>query len=132
MAIQSPLVEGDRRPMAKRGQDSESDWVDAAFNRVLAAEARAREEVEACRAEAARLLAAAEDRSRRITGRADRRVRRAHRIADAGVERALAELRAVGVEREPDGLSEQTLSRLDRVIDALVTEILAPGSGSEP
>ena len=118
--------------MAKRGQDSESDRVDAAFNRVLAAEARAREEVEACRAEAARLLAAAEDRSRRITGRAERRVRRAHRIADAGVERALAELRAVGVEHAPEGLSEQTLSRLDRVIDALVTEILAPGSGSEP
>lgn len=118
--------------MTKRRQDGESDRVDAAFNRILAAEARAREEVEACRAEAARLLASAEDRSRRITSRADRRVRRAHRIADAGVERALAELRTVGVEDEPEGLSEHTLSRLDRVIAALVTEILAAGSEGEP
>lgn len=112
--------------MAKQTHDGESDRADGAFNRVLAAEARAREQVEECRRQAAATLAAAEEQARQITSRADRRVRRAHRIADASVELALTELLAPGVEAEPGELGGDALARLDRAIDALVAEILPP------
>lgn len=112
--------------MAKQTHDGDSDRADGAFNRVLAAEARAREQVEACRQQAAAIIADAEERARLITSRADRRVRRAHRIADAGLERALTELLAPGVEAEPGELGVDALARLDRAIDALVAEILSP------
>jgi vacuolar-type H+-ATPase subunit H len=118
--------------MGKHTKDGESDRVDAAFNRVLAAEAHAREQVEECRSQAAALLAAAEERARRIASQADGRMRQAHQIADAGVERVLAELRAVSVEDAPDGLSAEALTRLEGAIGALVAEILGPETGGEP
>ena len=118
--------------MGKQATEAESDRVDRAFNRVLAAEAKAREQVEACRKQAAVVLAAAEEQARRIASRADRRVRRAHRIADAGVERALAELRATTLEGEPVDLEREALARLDRAIDNLVAEILAPDAQTGP
>jgi vacuolar-type H+-ATPase subunit H len=114
--------------MGKQTHDSESDRVDAAFNRVLAAEVQAREQVEACRRQAAALLSTAEERARRIVGRADRRLRRAHRIADAGVARVLADLKAGGSEMEPEDVSEEAVARLDQAIDALVSEIIGPES----
>lgn len=121
----SRLVADGARIMAKQTWVGESNQADGAFNRVLAAEAGAREQVEECRQQAAAIVAAAEERARLITNRADRRVRRAHRIADAGVELALAELLAPGVEGEPGGLEGDALARLDRAIDALVAEIFS-------
>lgn len=118
--------------MGKQTQESESDRVDRAFNRVLAAETQARELVEACRKQAAATLAAAEERARRIASRADRRVRLAHRIADAGVERALAELLAAPVEAGPMGLQGGALERIDRAIGDLIAEILAPEDRASP
>lgn len=115
--------------MGKQTQDGGSDRIDAAFNRVLAAEARAREQVEDCRKQAAAILTAAEEQARRITSRTDRRVRRAHRIADAGVERALSELLAPAAAAEPGGLADEAQTRLDLAIAALVEEILAPEVG---
>lgn len=114
--------------MGKQTHDSESDRVDAVFNRVLAAEAQAREQVEGCRAQAAALLAAAEERARRIVRRADRRLRRAHAIADTGVARALADLKAAGAEGEPEAAPEEMLARLDQAIEALVSEIITQES----
>lgn len=119
------MVADGARIMAKQTRDGESDQADGAFNRVLAAEARAREQVEACRQQAAAIVAAAEEQARLITNRADRRVRRAHRIADAGVELALAELLAPGAEGEPGMLEGDAIARLDRAIDALVAEIFS-------
>lgn len=118
--------------MGKQANEAESDRVDRAFNRVLAAEAEAREQVEECRKQAAAILAAAEEQARRIASRADQRVRRAHRIANAGVERALAELRATTDGAVPANPERDALARLDRAIDDLVSEILAPGAGSAP
>ena len=123
-----PRLHADGMPMGKQTHDSESDRVDAAFNRVLAAETRAREQVEGCRTQATALLAAAEERARRIVRRADRRLRRAHGIADAGVARALADLKAAGAETEPEEAPEEMLARLDQAIDALVSEIITPES----
>lgn len=118
--------------MGKQANEAESDRVDRAFNRVLAAEAEAREQVEECRRQAAAILAAAEEQARRIASRADQRIRRAHRIADAGVERALAELRAIPVEAVPENPEGDALAWLNRAIDDLVSEILAPEAGSVP
>lgn len=118
--------------MSKHAHDGESDRVDAAFNRVLAAEARVREQVEACRGQAAAILAAAEEQLRRIRDRTDERVRRAHRIADEGVERALGELRAASAHPECEALSADTLARLERAVQTLVEEILAPEAGEHP
>lgn len=110
--------------MRKHAQDSQSDQVDAAFNRVLAAEARVRAQVEECRQQAAAVMAAAEERQRRIRSRADASMLRARRIADRGVELALAELRAAGAQTQPDEPSADTLSRLDRAIGVLLDEVL--------
>lgn len=83
-----------RRDAAKRGPAQETDSVDHAINRVLAAEAAAREALSACEQQAAGLIVDAEARGRSIAQRAERRMRRAQRIADRGIERALAELRS--------------------------------------
>jgi hypothetical protein len=117
--------------MGKQTHNGESDRVDAAFNRVLAAEAKAREEVEACRRQAAAILAGSQARADQITSRAEHRILRAHRIADAGVQRALAALLTAGLEPAPEDPTAEDLARLDRVLEALVEEILAPRSGQE-
>jgi hypothetical protein len=70
--------------------------VDAAFNRVLRAEAEARAALADCRAQADARVTAAEQAARAIAGRAERRIRAAHRIADRGIERALADLATDG------------------------------------
>lgn len=118
--------------MGKQAQESESDRVDRAFNLVLAAEAQAREQVEACRRQAAAILAAAEERARGIANRADRRVRLVGRIADAGVERAVAELLAAPVESGPMDLQGDALEQIDRAIGGLIAEILAPRNRVDP
>ena len=112
--------------MGRPTYEGDSDRIDRAFNRVLAAEAQAREQVESCRREAAAILTAAEAQARRIAQRADQRLQRAHRIADAGVERALAELRTTPLEAPSPQLGDDALSRIDRAIATLITEILGP------
>jgi hypothetical protein len=106
--------------------------VDEAFNRVLEAEARAREQVEACREQAAELLKDAEARARRISDRTDRRMRLTHRIADRAVSRALHELADVPPEPAAGLPDDATLTRLDRIIDQLAGEILSEGRGDNP
>ena len=105
-----------------RTQDVRS--VDRAMNQVLLAEQEARDAVEQCRAEAARIRAEAEERARRIAQGAERRIRLAHRIADRAVARAQQRLRG------PDsgsGLAiptREARALLERAVDALVEEIL--------
>jgi hypothetical protein len=106
--------------------------VDEAFNRVLEAEARAREQVEACREQAAELVKDAEARARRISDRTDRRMRLTHRIADRAVSQALAALADMPPEPAAGHPDDTTLSRLDRIIDRLAGEILSEGRGGNP
>lgn len=117
--------------MVRQTQARESDRIDAAFNRALAAEAQARERLDQCRKEAANLVAAAESRARGIAERADRRVRRAHGIADAGVARCLHELLASALASTPEDPTPTLPKKLDRAIVLLADEILGvpPGSG---
>ena len=108
--------------MSSVHQDREQDSVDLAINRVLEAERGARDEVERCRRQAARILVDAEDQSRRIARRAEHRIRAAHRIADAGVEmvlRTLAEHTPVDA-----ATGEGTDVLLDRVAATLADEII--------
>jgi vacuolar-type H+-ATPase subunit H len=83
-----------KRDPAKSGLAAGSSSVDHAINRVLAAEAGAREAIAACEREATDLISEAEARCRAIAHRAERRMQRAQRIAERGIERALAELRS--------------------------------------
>lgn len=118
--------------MGKQDRDGDRDRIDAAFNRVLAAEAQARLHLEACRQEAAALIAAAEARARAIRERTDRHLGRAHRTADAGVARARAALLPDPAPPDPpDGVAAPDAG-LDRAIAALVDEILGPPPGAAP
>lgn len=117
--------------MVRQTHNDDSDRVDAAFNRVLAAEAEARETVEQCKHEAATILAAAEEHARRIASRTDRRMRLAHRIADAQVARALSDLVAPLLPEAAADLDAETLARLDQAITVLVDEILASPPGDK-
>jgi regulator of protease activity HflC (stomatin/prohibitin superfamily) len=112
-----------------KGEDT--GRVDEAFNRVLAAEAEAREQVEACR-QAAEVLKDAEAHARRISNRTDRRLRLTHQIADQAVGRALGELAEVPAEPAVALPDDATLERLGRIIDRLAGEILADGAGKTP
>jgi cell division septum initiation protein DivIVA len=91
--------------------DGDVERIDAAFNRVLAAEAAARERVEACRGEAERLVARAEERARRIASRADDRVLAVQRLAETGLRRALADL--AGVQGNSEGFAMLLRRHLD-------------------
>ena len=75
---------------------STSERTDAAFNEVLAAEVRAREQVEGCRQAAADVRTAAGEMARSIADRTDRRMRRTHELADAALARGLGELLGPG------------------------------------
>lgn len=118
--------------MARQAQADESDRTDAAFNRVLAAEAQARERLERCRQAAADLVAAAESQARAIAERTDRRVRRAHEISDTGVALCLRELLARGSANSPEDLSPSLTDGLDWAIARLADEILGTPPGSGP
>jgi hypothetical protein len=112
--------------MGKDKHDHETERVDAAFNRVLAAESEARERVAACRREAAAIASGVTERTRRIADLADRRMQLAHRVADRGVERVLADL-ALPAVAPPAGAAELDMqARLERAVAALADEILGP------
>jgi len=97
--------------------------LDAAFNRVLAAEAEARAAIERSRQQAAAMVANAEHEARAIARRAERRIRAAHRIADSGIASALAELAATAgagaLGPAPDAAA------VDAVAAALAAELTA-------
>lgn len=109
--------------MAKPIKTSDTDRIDAAFNRALSAEAQARAQVEACRHQAAALIAAAEEQARSIVERTDRRLRLVHTIADQRVAQAL---RALLLEHAPatQGADRETSPGLDAAIETLVDEAL--------
>lgn len=113
--------------MGKESSDFEIERIDAAFNRVLAAETAARERVEACRGEAERLVSRAEERARRIASRADDRVLAVQRLAEAGLRRALAELPGVPSETPGAELDLLTNTRLIRAVEALADEMIGVG-----
>lgn len=115
--------------MTKQPPAQDADRVDAAFNRVLAAEAQARERVEDCRREAAAIVSAAALRARAISDAADRRMGLVHRIADRGVERAVAELLGEARTRALDQRVAADPERLDRLVEVLADEILGAATG---
>jgi vacuolar-type H+-ATPase subunit H len=104
-----------------------TDAVDDAINRVLMAEREAREAVEQCRGEAARILAAAEEAAREVSSRAEGRIQSVRGTADRAVERALAELRIEAGGQPRGGDASREGGRLDRAVDALIDEILGAG-----
>lgn len=116
--------------MSKEPSRNESERVDLAFNLVLAAEAQARERVEACRRDAAAAIELGALRARGIADLADRRMRLAHRVADRGVDRAVAQLLVRYPSAETEAQSEAQDGRLDRAIVALADEILGPSPGA--
>jgi hypothetical protein len=124
---------------------STTQCTDAAFNEVLAAEARAREQVDRCRQAAADLRSAAGEAARSIADRTDRRMRRTHELADAALARGLRDLLGHGTgsgvppidpnKLPPPGEGDDPSSSscLDQAIAALVDEILAaPADGQPP
>lgn len=110
--------------MAAEGRTQDAGSVDRVMNQVLLAEQEARDSVEQCRAEAARILAAAEERARRIGQGAERRIRLAHRIADRAVERARRGLRGPDSGSGPEIPTREALELVDRAVDSLVEEIV--------
>jgi hypothetical protein len=113
--------------MGKESSDGEVERIDAAFNRVLAAEAAARERVEACRGEAERLVARAEERARRIASRADDRVLAVQRLAEAGLRRALADLAGFPSVTSGAELDPLTNTPLIGAVEALADEMIGVG-----
>jgi vacuolar-type H+-ATPase subunit H len=110
--------------------DVDVEQIDSAFNRVLAAEAAAREGVERCRGEAERLVAAAEQRARRIANRTDERILAVQRIADMGLERALSDLAAAASAGEGEVMDSEIDGRLGAAIAALADEMIGFGMSS--
>jgi vacuolar-type H+-ATPase subunit H len=110
--------------MAASGKPSGDAAVDLAINSILAAEQDARDAVENCRGQAARILAAAEARVREIGQRTERRMKAAHRIADESVARSLG-LLGEGDSRNVSKTAEGRSSDLvERAVDSLVDEML--------
>jgi hypothetical protein len=112
--------------MTDRHSSTEGRGVDSAFNRVLAAEAEAREALARCRQEAAGRVSAAEREARAIAGRAERRIQAAHRIADRGIARGLAGL-AAGDARDAGGPGPDSAA-----VNALVASLAAELTGGTP
>jgi vacuolar-type H+-ATPase subunit H len=115
--------------MTKQPPLKDADRVDAAFNRVLAAEAEARERVEDCRREAAEIVSAGVLRARAISDATDRRMGLVHRIADRGVERSVAAILGEARARALDQTVAADPERLDRLVEAMADEILGAVTG---
>ena len=110
--------------MSTSQKPSETGSVDRAINRILAAEQEARDAVENCRVEAARILSEAEERVREIDRRAERRMRAAQRIADASVARSIQRLRERGSSAVSETDEGRPGSPVDTAVEALVDEML--------
>ena len=111
--------------MQDRHSSTPAAGVDAAFNRVLAAEAQARAAIERCRQQAAGRVAAAEREARAIARRAERRIQAAHRIADRGIARALTDLAAAGDDANAGPTPDAA------VVDALAAALAAELTGGD-
>ncbi len=100
------------------------DSVESAIDRVLAAERRARNAVDLCRAEARRAVNGARGRSSRILERADARIGRLQKRCESSVSRRLSELSAEA-ERIPEQavVSDEMRRRLQGVIRRLAEEM---------
>lgn len=109
----------------------QSEIVDPAINRVLAAEAEAREAVAECERQAAELVSRTETRCRLVSQQTERHMQRAQQIADQGVERALAELRAPLAAAGDSDLSADD-DRILALARALVEELLEAPSAPTP
>lgn len=104
---------------------AESAAVDAAINRVLAAEEESRAAVERCAEQAAEIVAAAQAQADRIEQRTEERVRRAHRIADQRLEGVWRELAAENG-NDDEALELPSAEELDRAIALLIDEMVGP------
>ena len=113
--------------MTKQPPSKDTERMDQAFNRVLAAEAQARERVAQCRGEAAAIVSDATARARRIEEATDRRMGLAHQIADQGVERAMVQLQ--GEARALERAVAAEPERLERIVQTLADEILGVVTG---
>jgi vacuolar-type H+-ATPase subunit H len=65
----------------------------SAINRVLEAEGKSKEDVDACRQQAKEIVESGRNQARQITSRADDRISTVHARADLSIDRRLAELR---------------------------------------
>ena len=111
--------------MSGKSHPEGSAAVDAAINRVLAAEQAARTAVARCGEQARGLRDQAEILAKRITARNERRLGAVQRIADRSVSRALKALvgeRAPGT-REPVPDAQQ-MERLQAAVAALLDEMV--------
>jgi regulator of protease activity HflC (stomatin/prohibitin superfamily) len=110
--------------LLRHSSESDPERIDAAFNRVLAAEAEARARVARCREEAERILASAEERAHRISSRADERILIVQQRADLALKQALAEIPSIPSEHPGAITDPATLSRLARAIEELADEMI--------
>jgi hypothetical protein len=111
--------------MSGKSRPDGSVAVDAAINRVLAAEQAARSAVARCEEQARGLRQEAQLLAKRITARNEHRLGAVQRIADRSVSRALQTLvgeRGLGAgEPVPDG---QQMERLQVAVAALLDEMV--------
>jgi hypothetical protein len=113
--------------VSDHSSDGNPERIDAAFNRVLAAEAQARARVARCREEADRLAAAAEERAHRISSRADDRILLVQRRADAALTRALDEIPQIPTEHPTVVTDPAALERLERAVEHMANEMIGAG-----
>jgi hypothetical protein len=118
--------------MARRSEADDSERLDQAFNRILAAEAEARAAVADCQAQAAQRLADAEARARRIAERTDQRLKLVHDTADRAVTAALAQLPPLTDAHPAEALDTAAQARLRATIAALADEIIGAGAPTRP
>ena len=110
--------------MTRDSRQHDDPSVDLAINRVLGAEAAARDAIAECLRQADALLAQAEADARRIGERAERRIRNAHNTADAGIAGALKALRASAAPHA--GIAAFGAERLEAVVARLAQELTEP------
>ncbi len=109
--------------MTDQHPSNDDTAADAAIDRVLTAEARARDEINHCRRQA--ILREARSRARGISRRADRRIGRVRRLSDTGLKTRLDRIAEQSLAlSEAPRLTAELQQRLDRAIDRLIDEIL--------
>ncbi len=114
--------------MTASGSITPNGAADAAINRVLEAEQRAREAIARCREEAAQRVTEARLRARRIEERADRRVSKLRAACQQWTAAQAAKLLAEAEElRSCPAIDEVRRARLDEVIRRLAAKLTGGG-----
>jgi vacuolar-type H+-ATPase subunit H len=110
--------------MIERKSSGDSASVDAAINRVLAAEQSAREAIADCRKQARTLLDEARERAHRIEKSAEARISTITTLSNLGINRAIAgiEAQAISLTEKPE-VSDAQVKRLGQMIDRLIDEM---------